>query len=137
LSINATLVDTQLRPVGIIHSTLDKLEDCPRQENENAPGATLEIFSSFLEGIADVKPGDQLIVLTWLHKADRTTLKTKPRNNPTSPLCGVFSTRSPDRPNPIGIHVVKVLAVQNGNKLYISNLEVLNQTPLVDIKPIF
>lgn len=128
-------MDAQLRPIGMVHSILKKLEDCPLQERENAPEATLEIFTPFLEGISDVKNGDQLIVLTWLHKADRTILKTKPRNNPKALLCGVFSTRSPDRPNPIGMHVVTVLAVLNGNKFRVSHLEALDQTPVIDIKP--
>ena len=127
-------MEMQLKPIGTIHSTLVKLEDCQRQESENAPEATLEIFAPFLEGIADIKRGDQLIVFTWLHKADRTTFKTKPRNDPNASLCGVFATRSPDRPNPIGVHVVTVLSIQE-NKLHVSNLEVLNQTPLIDIKP--
>lgn len=128
-------MDTQLRPIGIVHSVLKKLEDCPLQESENAPEATLEIFTPFSDGISDIKEGDQLIVLTWLHEADRTILKTKPRNNPKALLCGVFSTRSPDRPNPIGMHIVTVLAALNGNRFNVSNLEVLDQTPLIDIKP--
>jgi tRNA-Thr(GGU) m(6)t(6)A37 methyltransferase TsaA len=125
----------QLQPIGIVHSTLLKLEDCPRQESENAPEATLEIFAQFSDGLADIKAGDQLIVFTWLHKADRTILKTKPRNDPKTALCGVFSTRSPDRPNPIGMHIVNILSLVGENKFLVSNLEVLNQTPLIDIKP--
>jgi tRNA-Thr(GGU) m(6)t(6)A37 methyltransferase TsaA len=127
-------MDMKLKPIGIVHSQLVRLEDCPRQESENAPEATLEIFAPFVEGVADVKPGDKLIVFTWLHKADRTTLKTRPRNNSEAALCGVFSTRSPDRPNPIGMHVVNVLTLPSKNKLRVSNLEVIDQTPLIDIK---
>ena len=125
----------QLRFIGTIHSELKTLEDCPRQEKENAPAATLEIFSEFVEGLKNIQVGDQLILFTWLHKADRTVLETRPRNDNNLPLTGVFSTRSPDRPNPIGIHFVKVAKILNHNRFTVSNLEVLDGTPLIDIKP--
>ena len=124
----------QLQLIGTIHSQLKKLEDCPRQEKEGAPGATIEIFGEFIDAMKDIQPGDQLILFTWLHKADRTVLETRPRNDKSLPLTGVFSTRSPDRPNPIGIHFVKVELVK-GNQITVSNLEVLDGTPLIDIKP--
>ena len=94
--------------IGKVHSRLKSLEDCPLQEKENAPEATIEIFAEFKEGIKDIKSGSKLILFTWLHQADRTVLSTRPRNNPNAPITGVFSTRSPDRPNPIGIHFVTV-----------------------------
>jgi tRNA-Thr(GGU) m(6)t(6)A37 methyltransferase TsaA len=127
--------NNQLVFIGTIHSELKDLKDCPRQEIENAPTATIEIFEEFVEGLKDVQPGDQLILFTWLHKADRTVLQTRPRNDNQLPLAGIFSTRSPDRPNPIGIHFVEVLEVLKNNRFTVSGLEVLDGTPLVDIKP--
>jgi tRNA-Thr(GGU) m(6)t(6)A37 methyltransferase TsaA len=128
-------IDQQLRFIGRIHSELETLDDCPRQEKEGAPAATIEIFSEFIEGLKNIQAGDQLILFTWLHKADRTVLETRPRNDNNLPLTGVFSTRSPDRPNPIGIHFVKVVKVLEGNQFTVANLEVLDETPLIDIKP--
>jgi tRNA-Thr(GGU) m(6)t(6)A37 methyltransferase TsaA len=128
-------MESSLKIIGTIHSELKRLEDCPLQEVENAPEAIIEIFDEFREAIQNIRPGAQLILFTWLHEADRTVLLTKSRNNPSAPLTGVFSTRSPDRPNPIGIHFVKVVAVLPHNKFKVSGLEVLDQTPLVDIKP--
>jgi tRNA-Thr(GGU) m(6)t(6)A37 methyltransferase TsaA len=125
----------QLRFIGTIHSELKNLQDCPRQEKENAPAATIEIFIEFIEGLKDIQPGDKLILFTWLHKADRTVLETRPRNDNNLPLTGVFSTRSPDRPNPIGIHFVKVIKVLIDKQFIVSGLEVLDGTPLIDIKP--
>lgn len=127
----------QLRFIGTVHSQLKNLQDCPRQENENAPEATIEIFAEFIEGMADVKPGDKIMLFTWLDKADRSVLKTRPRNDNNLPLTGVFSTRSPDRPNPIGVHLVKVASDLKDNCFEVSNLEVLDGTPLIDIKPGF
>lgn len=123
--------------VGTIHSELKKLGDCPRQETENAPEATVEIFSAFTEGIENIKPGNEMILFTWLDKADRSVLKTRPRNDHNLPLTGVFSTRSPDRPNPVGIHFVKIISVLPDNRFTVSHLEVLDGTPLIDIKPQF
>jgi tRNA-Thr(GGU) m(6)t(6)A37 methyltransferase TsaA len=129
-------MDQTLQLIGKIHSPLKTIEDCPLQENENAPEATIIIFPEFSEGISDIKAGSEIVLLTWLHMADRTVIKCKPRNNNEAPLTGVFSTRSPDRPNPIGAHVVKVLSIA-GNQIKISGLEVVDQTPLLDIKPVW
>jgi len=128
-------MDQTLKVIGKIHSELKNKEDCPLQENENAPGAMIEIFPEFIEGVKDIKPGSEILLLTWLHKADRRVIKCVTRNNYDSPKVGVFSTRSPDRPNPIGIHSVKVLSIEDGS-IKVSALEVLDQTPLVDIKPV-
>lgn len=125
----------ELTLVGVIHSELKMLEDCPKQEHENAPEATIEIFNDFINAAKDLKPGDAIILFTWLHKADRKILKTKPRNNMNLPLTGVFSTRSPDRPNPIGIHFVRLVEVEQPNLFKVSGLEALDKTPLIDIKP--
>ena len=121
--------------IGVIHSSLKKKEDCPLQENEDAPEAVIEIFPEFIEGIKDLKPGSEILLLTWLHQADRNVTKCVTRNNYDSPKVGVFSTRSPDRPNPIGIHSVKLLSIEDGS-IKVSALEVLDQTPLIDIKPV-
>ena len=126
-----------LRFIGKIKSGLKRREDCPLQENENAPPATLQIFPEFIEGIQDLTVGAEVLVLTWLHQADRSVVKCVPRNNYDAPLVGVFSTRSPDRPNPIGIHTVKILSVSESGLLTVSGLEVIDGTPLIDIKPIW
>lgn len=128
-------MEHKVRHIGVVHSSLKNLKDCPRQETENAPEATVEIFSDFKPGMSDIEPGAELIIITWLHHADRTVLKTKPRNEEDAKLTGVFSTRSPDRPNPIGMHVAKVVSV-DGVHIRISCLEVLDGTPVIDIKPV-
>lgn len=125
-----------LQFIGIIHSGLKNKEDCPLQENENASGATIEIFPEFREGIKDIKEGTEIILLTWLHAADRTVITCVTRRNYESPKIGVFSTRSPDRPNPIGMHTVRVVSVDENNIIKVDALEVLDQTPLIDIKPV-
>jgi tRNA-Thr(GGU) m(6)t(6)A37 methyltransferase TsaA len=125
----------QLKFIGIVHSPLKKLEDCPRQESEDAPEATIEVYPQFSEGLSHVRAGSEVILLTWLHEADRSVLSTHPRNDLNMPLTGVFATRSPDRPNPVGLHVVKVLSL-NKNVITVSELEVLDQTPVIDIKPV-
>jgi tRNA-Thr(GGU) m(6)t(6)A37 methyltransferase TsaA len=129
-------MESRIKFIGIIHSDLKKIEDCPLQEKENAPGAFIEIFPEFIEGIKDIKTGSEILLLTWLHKADRSIIKCVPRNNYNAPLKGVFSTRSPDRPNPIGVHMVKILSVSNNGLIKVSALEVLDKTPVIDIKPV-
>ena len=121
--------------IGKINSSLKSLEDCPLQESENAPEASITIFSEFIAGIKDIKPNSEILLLTWLHAADRSVIQCIPRRDYGAPMIGVFSTRSPDRPNPIGIHQVTVTSIENGI-IKISNLEVLDQTPLLDIKPV-
>jgi tRNA-Thr(GGU) m(6)t(6)A37 methyltransferase TsaA len=128
-------MDTLINPIGKVLSTLKRLEDCPLQERESEVEAALQILPEFVDGIADLQPGDKIILLTWMHLANRTELKTQPRNDTNAPFVGVFSTRSPNRPNPIGLHKVTVLSVTN-NLIKVSGLEVLDQTPLIDIKPV-
>ncbi|HMH23745.1 MAG TPA: tRNA (N6-threonylcarbamoyladenosine(37)-N6)-methyltransferase TrmO [Puia sp.] len=130
-------MEPTLQFIRKIHSTLTTLEECPLQGNENAPEAVITIFPEFFEGVQHITEGSEIILLTWLHLADRTTLKCYPRNNRESPFVGVFSTRSPDRPNPIGIHPVKVLSISDTGSIKVSGLEVINQTPLIDIKPVW
>ena len=129
-------MEASLRFIGKIQSPLKKIEDCPLQESENAPEASLEIFPDFIEGIQNIRIGDSIVLLTWFHEADRGVITCVSRNNFTGPKLGVFSTRSPDRPNPIGLHEVKVLALAN-NLITVSALEALDGTPLVDIKPVW
>ena len=128
-------MEPTLKYIGVVNSPLKRIEDCPKLESENAPEATLTILPEFLEGVKDIKPGQRLILFTWLHIGDRTTITVHPRDNPDTPLTGVFSTRSPDRPNPIGMHVVNVTTIEEPGLLKVSGLEVLDQTPLIDIKP--
>jgi tRNA-Thr(GGU) m(6)t(6)A37 methyltransferase TsaA len=125
----------ELNFIGVIRSPLKTLEDCPLQETENAPEATLVISKEYIEGIKDIRPEAEIVVLTWLDKADRNIIKCVSRNNYDGPVFGVFSTRSPDRPNPIGLHSATVISV-SGNEIIVSGLEVLDQTPLIDIKPV-
>ncbi|MBC7888296.1 MAG: tRNA (N6-threonylcarbamoyladenosine(37)-N6)-methyltransferase TrmO [Ferruginibacter sp.] len=129
-------MEQTIKYIGFVHSSLSRMEDCPKLESENAPEATLKILPEFVEGVKDIKPGQELILFTWLHFGERTTIKCHPRDNPESPLTGVFSTRSPDRPNPIGIHVVKVVSIVDKGLIKVDSLEVLDQTPLIDIKPL-
>ena len=125
-----------LQFIGVIHSGLKNKEDCPLQENENAPGATIEIFPEYTEGVKNIKAGTEIILFTWLHAADRSVVTCVPRKNYSASKIGVFSTRSPDRPNPIGMHTVKVLSVDENKMIKVAALEVLDQTPLIDIKPV-
>jgi len=121
--------------IGFINSQLTKLEDCPHQESQNAPEAYLELYASFTEGMKDIAAGDKLVILTWFHLANREILKCYKRNEVGSKEFGVFSTRSPNRPNPIGLHVVTVLEIVNERRLKIHPMEALDGTPVIDIKP--
>jgi tRNA-Thr(GGU) m(6)t(6)A37 methyltransferase TsaA len=135
-----------LRAIGRVRSALKVLADAPRQGEEGAPGATLVIDASLRAGLTGLAPGDELIVLTWLHLARRDQLETHPRNDPHLPLAGVFSTRSPARPNPIGLHRVRLLALRAAEldageltpaELDVEPLEALDGTPVIDIKPVW
>jgi tRNA-Thr(GGU) m(6)t(6)A37 methyltransferase TsaA len=122
--------------IGKIHSELKRIEECPLQENEDAPQVLVSIHKKYLRAILGLSAGSKILLFTWLHKANRNTLTTKPRNNPNANTTGVFATRSPDRPNPIGIHAAEILEITNDGKMKISNLEVIDGTPLIDIKPV-
>jgi tRNA-Thr(GGU) m(6)t(6)A37 methyltransferase TsaA len=124
-----------IRPVGYIQSALTDRADAPRQGDEGAPDAVLAFDDSVADAVRDVAPGTDLLVLTWLHLADRDVLVVHPRGDLTRPQEGVFTTRSPDRPNPIGLHRVRVLAV-DGLRLTVAGLEALDGTPIVDVKPV-
>jgi tRNA-Thr(GGU) m(6)t(6)A37 methyltransferase TsaA len=124
-----------IEPIGVVRSELTRLEDAPMQGDEGRPEAWLEIDESLASGIAGIEVGDELIVLTWLHLAERDVLQVHPRGDINRPLTGVFATRSPDRPNPVGLHRVSVLEVTS-DKLRVAPLEAIDGTPIVDIKPV-
>jgi tRNA-Thr(GGU) m(6)t(6)A37 methyltransferase TsaA len=124
-----------IEPIGLVRSELTRLEDAPMQGDEGAPEAWLELTPLASQGLAGIQAGDELIVLTWLHLAQRDVLQVHPRGDINRPLMGVFATRSPDRPNPIGLHRVSVLEVTEQN-LRVTPLEAIDGTPIVDIKPV-
>lgn len=125
----------EIRPVAWVESPLKNRAQAPRQGSEGAPPAWLAVEPGVAEGIRDLRAGEQVIVLTWLDRARRDELATVPGDNPASPPLGVFSTRSPDRPNPIGLHRAQILAVE-GLRILVSELEALDGTPVIDIKPV-
>ena len=124
----------EVRPIGVVRSELRTTADAPNQAFEGAPEAVLEIDPTLAEALHLVEPGDELIVLTWLHLAGRETLQTHPRGDEGIPLTGVFRTRSPDRPNPIGLHRVTVTARESANSLRVGALEAVDGTPIIDLK---
>jgi tRNA-Thr(GGU) m(6)t(6)A37 methyltransferase TsaA len=125
----------EVTPIGWVESPLTDRAQAPRQGDEGAPPAWLVFAAEVTEGIRDLRAGTEIIVLTWLDRAHRDVLVTRPRDDPRSPLIGVFSTRSPDRPNPIGLHRVQVIAVE-GSRVLVHGLEALDGTPLADVKPV-
>ena len=125
----------QVVPVGWVESSLTDRAQAPRQGDEGAPSAWLAFTPQVADAVRDLVPGTEVIVLTWLDRADRDVLVTRPRNDPARPLTGVFSTRSPDRPNPIGLHRVRIVAV-DGLRSQVQPLEALDKTPVVDVKPV-
>lgn len=124
-----------VEPIGHVRSPLRRLEEAPMQGDEGAPEAWLELTPQSAPGLMGIRAGDELLVLTWLHLAERDVLQVHPRGDLNRPLTGVFATRSPDRPNPVGLHRVTVLEVA-GHKLRVAPLEAIDGTPLVDIKPV-
>jgi tRNA-Thr(GGU) m(6)t(6)A37 methyltransferase TsaA len=124
-----------IEPVGFVRSSLTQLEDSPMQGDEGAPDAWLELSEQAAPGLAGIKPGDELFILTWLHLSERNVLQVHPRGDAHRPLTGVFATRSPDRPNPIGLHRVSVLEVAEA-QIRVAPLEAIDGTPLIDIKPV-
>jgi tRNA-Thr(GGU) m(6)t(6)A37 methyltransferase TsaA len=129
------VTDFRLRPIGRVSSELTSRADAPRQGDEGAPDASLLIDPDVRAGLAGLAVGDHLIVLTWLHEADRAALSVHPRGDRERPAQGVFTTRSPDRPNPVGLHRVRVLAI-DGPAVRVSGLEAIDGTPIVDLKPV-
>lgn len=127
--------DYELVPIAWVESPLHDRAQAPRQGTEGAPPAWLIVEPDVAEGIRDLQVGERVIVLTWLDRSRRDELSTVPGDNPGSRPLGVFSTRSPDRPNPIGLHRVEILAI-DGLRIQVSELEVLDGTPVLDIKPV-
>jgi tRNA-Thr(GGU) m(6)t(6)A37 methyltransferase TsaA len=125
----------EIRAIGRVGSPLTDLADAPRQGDEGGPEATLAFDDAVAAALADLRPGDDVLLLTWLDRADREVLAVHPRSDPDRPLTGVFSTRSPDRPNPIGLHRVTIRAV-DGTRVRVSDLEAIDGTPILDIKPV-
>jgi tRNA-Thr(GGU) m(6)t(6)A37 methyltransferase TsaA len=129
------MIEIELHPIGHVESALTDLDQAPRQPDEGAPEAWIVLEDRYAQALEGVRPGDDLVLLTWLDRADRETLAVHPRGDADRPLTGVFATRSPDRPNPIGLHDVRVLAVQ-GTRIHVQNLEAIDGTPILDLKPV-
>jgi len=121
--------------VGWVESPLVDRAAAPRQGDEGAPPAVIVFEARFARATRDLEAGQDVLVLTWLDRSDRTVLTTRPRDDPARPELGVFSTRSPDRPNPIGLHRVRILAV-DGLRMQVTDLEALDGTPVLDVKPV-
>jgi len=130
-----TRVHGRIRPIGVIRSTLKERSGAPKQGYEGAPDAWLDITESAADGLDGLSAGDEILVLTWLHKSRRDVLKVHPRSDSHRPLSGVFATRSPDRPNPIGLHRVIIKRIVK-NRLRIGPIEAIDGTPVIDIKPV-
>ena len=124
-----------LRPIGRVESTLTDPADAPRQPDEGAPEAWLVFDDAFAPALEGLAPGTDMLLFTWLDRGDRETLAVHPRGDRSRPLTGVFATRAPDRPNPIGLHTVHVLAVE-GNRVRVRHLEAVDGTPILDVKPL-
>lgn len=124
-----------LVPIGYVKSSLFNIGDAPNQGYEGAPDAWIEINDHFSDGLKGIVVGENIILLTWFHQSKRGVLEVHPQNNMNNPLTGVFATRSPDRPNPIGLHHVNLLVI-SGNKIKVGPLEAIDGTPVIDIKPV-
>jgi tRNA-Thr(GGU) m(6)t(6)A37 methyltransferase TsaA len=128
-------VEVTLTPIGRVESPLTDPAEAPKQGHEGGPDACLVFDPGVLDGLDGVVPGARVIVLTWLDRARRDVLTVHPRDDPSNPERGVFSTRSADRPNPIGLHEVEVLSVE-GRRVGVRQLEALDGTPVLDLKPV-
>lgn len=124
-----------LEPIGSVESSLTAREQAPKQGDEGSPEAWLVFDPGMRDGLTDLEVGAEALVLTWLDRARRDVLRVRPRDDPARPETGVFSTRSPDRPNPIGIHRVTIVSLA-GNRVRVRNLEALDGTPILDVKPV-
>ena len=125
----------ELKPIGFVRSALRDRATAPMQGYEGAPDAWIEVEPEVTEALEGVAAGDEVILITWFHEADRGVLKVHPRSDPRRRLAGVFATRSPDRPNPLGLHRVTVREI-HGSRLLVGPLEAIDGTPVVDIKPV-
>ena len=129
------MISFEVKAIGKVESPLSEAESAPRQADENAPAACLVFEPEVLEGLRSVRPGDEMILITWLDRARRDVLSVHPRGDASRSEEGVFSTRSPHRPNPIGLHQVVITAI-DGPRVQVRNLEALDGTPIIDVKPI-
>jgi tRNA-Thr(GGU) m(6)t(6)A37 methyltransferase TsaA len=125
----------ELRPIGRVESPLVDRAAAPKQGDEGSPEAWLVFDPAVRDGLRDLEAGSDVLVLTWLDRARRDVLTTRPRDDPRNPEVGVFGTRSPDRPNPIGLHRVRIIAVE-GLRVRVADLEALDGTPVIDVKPV-
>jgi tRNA-Thr(GGU) m(6)t(6)A37 methyltransferase TsaA len=125
----------ELKPIGRVESSLTDLAAAPRQADEGAPEAVLVFEAEVREALRALHPGETVILITWLDRADRDVLTVHPRGDTTRPLAGVFSTRSPHRPNPIGLHEVEITAI-DGLRVHVRHLDAVDGTPIIDIKPV-
>jgi tRNA-Thr(GGU) m(6)t(6)A37 methyltransferase TsaA len=130
-----TDADLLLVPIGRVESPLTDPADAPKQGVEGAPEAWLVLEPGVLDGLDGIEPGGRVIVLTWLDRARRDVLRVHPRDDPSNPQRGVFSTRSADRPNPIGLHEVEVVSI-DGERIRVRPLEAVDGTPVLDLKPV-
>lgn len=129
-------MDRELVIIGYVRSELTDVDAAPKMEDEpGAVRARIELDPAYLEGLDSMETGCELELFTWLHKADRSVLKVHPRSNTSHPKRGVFSTRSPARPNPIGLHRVTLIDLESPSTLVVEPLEVIDGTPIIDIKP--
>ncbi|MFP4087346.1 MAG: tRNA (N6-threonylcarbamoyladenosine(37)-N6)-methyltransferase TrmO [Desulfobacteraceae bacterium] len=126
----------RLTQIGEVRSPIKDLHQCPKQEREGAPEVRIHMDPRYAEALEGIRVGSEIMVLTWLHQADRERLKVHPRGNPANPVRGVFSTRSPHRPNPIGLHQTRLLAFESPVIIRVAPLEVVDGTPVVDIKSV-
>ena len=125
----------RLRPIATVRSSLTDLASAPKQAHEGAPEAWLEFDPAMLDALDGLRVGDEIVVLTWLDRADRDVMRVHPRGDVSNPVQGVFSTRSPARPNPIGLHEVRIIAI-DGTRMRVSGLEAVDGTPVLDVKPV-
>lgn len=127
--------DYVIKPIGVVCSKLTDRETAPKQGSEGAPDAWIEIHPAVSEGLEGITVGSEIILITWFHLGRRDILKLHPKGDKTRPITGVFSTRSPDRPNPLGLHLVTVFEIETG-RMKVGPLEAIDGTPIVDIKPV-
>jgi tRNA-Thr(GGU) m(6)t(6)A37 methyltransferase TsaA len=129
------MTEIEIKPVGRVESPLTDRAAAPKQGSEGAPAAWIVFESDLIDALQGIEPGDEILVFTWLDRGRRDVLQTRPRDNPANPIQGVFNTRSPDRPNPIGLHPVTVLAIE-GPRVLVGEFEALDGTPVIDVKPV-
>jgi tRNA-Thr(GGU) m(6)t(6)A37 methyltransferase TsaA len=133
--VNGALGENELRPIGRVESPLSDPTAAPKQGDEGAPEAVLVFEEQVYEALGGLAAGDEVLLLTWLDRADRSVLTIHPRGDVDRPKQGVFNTRSPDRPNPIGLHRVEILAI-DGPRIQVGGLEAIDGTPILDLKPV-